>query len=205
MSEPADSRTPLTLLRQVAQDPADTAAWRAFVHRYGRKIYLWCRAWGLQDADAEDVTQNVLLEVARKMRTFRYDPSGSFRGWLKTLTHAAWYRWRKNRRRQERNDGLLARTELLATAAAGADLEQRLHEEYERELLEQATVFVRQRVEPRTWEAFRLLALEGLSGIEVAARLEMKIDAVFVARSRVLKLLREEVSFLDSQPANPGR
>jgi RNA polymerase sigma-70 factor (ECF subfamily) len=60
------------------------------VDRYGPQIHAWCRRWGLQETDARDVTQTVLLQLASKLRTFTYDPAQRFRGWLKTLTHHAW-------------------------------------------------------------------------------------------------------------------
>src|SRR5262249_27719327 len=89
MPIPTDTRTSASLLERL-RAPEDQAAWRDFAGRYGPKIYKWCLRWNLQEADAEDVTQNVLLKLAAKMRTFAYDPSRSFRAWLKTVTHHAW-------------------------------------------------------------------------------------------------------------------
>jgi RNA polymerase sigma-70 factor (ECF subfamily) len=74
---------------------------------------------------------------------------------------------------------------------------QRLQTEFDQELLEEAMTRVRQRVEPQTWEAFRLMSMEGLSGAEAARRIPMKEPMVFVARGRVLKLLRQEVQKLE--------
>jgi RNA polymerase sigma-70 factor (ECF subfamily) len=74
-----------TLLARLRNDPSNEAAWDEFVEHYGRHIYRWCRQWGLQDADAEDVAQEILLKLARKLRDFAYDPKSSFRGWLKTV------------------------------------------------------------------------------------------------------------------------
>ena len=82
--------TRVTLLTQLRQDPSDQAGWDEFVERYGRHIYRWCRQWKLQDADAEDVTQDILVKLTQKLRAFAYDPSRSFRGWLKTVAHHAW-------------------------------------------------------------------------------------------------------------------
>ena len=79
-----------TLLARLRHDPSNEAAWDEFVEHYGRHIYRWCRQWRLQDADAEDVTQEILLKLARKLRDFAYDPESSFRGWLKTVAHHAW-------------------------------------------------------------------------------------------------------------------
>src|SRR5258708_14179075 len=85
-----ESQTSATLLARLRNVPVDQAAWARFTERYGRKIYAWCRGWNLQEADAEDVTQSVLLKLADKMQTFEYDPAKSFRGWLKTITRPAW-------------------------------------------------------------------------------------------------------------------
>jgi RNA polymerase sigma-70 factor (ECF subfamily) len=78
------------LLGRLCQDPSDQAAWDRFVRRYAPRIHGWYCRWHLQPADADEVTQNVLLKLVQKMGTFRYDPSRSFRGWLKTLAHKAW-------------------------------------------------------------------------------------------------------------------
>src|SRR5262245_1197431 len=90
--------TRVTLLTQLRHDPSDRAGWEEFVERYGPHIYRWCRRWGLQHADAEDVTQIILLKLTKKLRTFAYDPSGSFHGWLKTVAHHAWRDFEDSRR-----------------------------------------------------------------------------------------------------------
>ena len=92
MDDTPSSQTSPTLLGRLRQQPSDQAAWEQFVERYGRLILAWCREAQLQDADIEDITQIVLIKLADKMRTFAYDPSKSFRGWLRTLTHHAWSR-----------------------------------------------------------------------------------------------------------------
>src|SRR5436305_12682871 len=84
------SHTSPTLLGRLRQSPTDQEAWAAFVDRYGPKIYAWCLHWQMQKPDAEDVTQTVLLKLARKMASFAYDPGKSFRAWLKTVTRHAW-------------------------------------------------------------------------------------------------------------------
>src|SRR5262245_13182078 len=79
-----------TLLGRLRQFPIDQAAWSDFVAIYGGHIYDWSRRWGLQDADAEDVTQATLLRLAKAMQDFQYDSTQRFRGWLKTVAHHAW-------------------------------------------------------------------------------------------------------------------
>src|SRR5262245_30445388 len=71
--------TSTTLLRRLQHEPADQEAWAEFVRRYGPQVYRWCRRWRLQEADAEDVTQAVLVRLSARMRTFSYDPVRSFR------------------------------------------------------------------------------------------------------------------------------
>src|SRR6266542_6279263 len=89
MTDPSASRTHASLLVRLQQEPNDEAAWCEFAARYGPRIKAWCLRWNLQEADAEEVTQRVLVQLAVKIRRFAYDASGSFRGWLKTLTQHA--------------------------------------------------------------------------------------------------------------------
>jgi RNA polymerase sigma-70 factor (ECF subfamily) len=186
-----------TLLGRLARVPTDHAAWGEFAERYGRKIYGWCRRWQLQVADAEDVTQQVLLKLAQKMHAFSYDPSQSFRAWLKTVTHHAWRDFVEARHRPGAGSGDTSVLEVLHSVEARDGLVNDLDEEFTRDLLEEAMARVRLRVQPHTWEAFHLLAIENLSGAEVSAQLNMKVATVFVARSKVQKMLKEEVRRLE--------
>jgi RNA polymerase sigma-70 factor (ECF subfamily) len=195
MAEFGGSTTSLTLLGRLRRNPGDQEAWSAFVDRYGSKVYAWCRRWGLQDADSRDVTQNVMLALARQMRDFEYRPGGTFRCWLKTVAHRAWcdFLSAQNRAPSVRGGGAL----LDQLATAGDDLLRHLEEECERELLEAAMLRVRLRVQPHTWQAFVLTAVEGKSGAEVAGHLNLKVGTVWVARSKVQKMLQEEVHRLE--------
>jgi RNA polymerase sigma-70 factor (ECF subfamily) len=191
------STTNPTLLARLRRDPSNDAAWDEFVDHYGRHIYRWCRQWGLQDADAEDVAQDILLKLARKLRDFAYDPKGSFRGWLKTVAHHAWRDFvdSKPRARAIADDRIW---ELLQSVEAREDLILKLEEAFDFELLEAAKVQVRLRVAPQTWEAFRLVAIEGLSATEAADNVHMQVAMVYVAKSKVQKMLREEIQKLEA-------
>ena len=191
-----ESNTSATLLARLRQVPPDQAAWAQFTERYGRKIYAWCRRWNLQEADAEDLTQDVLLKLAEKMQTFVYDPAKSFRAWLKTVARHAWSDSWSGRKAAIGAGGSQA-LELLQTVEAREDLVRRLEEEFDRELLDEAMARVRLRVMPRTWEAFDRTALQGQSGAEAAQALGMKVATVFVARSKVQKMLQEEMRKLE--------
>ena len=195
-----ESNTSATLLARLRQVPADQAAWAQFTERYGRKIFAWCRRWNLQGADAEDLTQDVLLKLAEKMQTFVYDPTKSFRGWLKTVARHAWSDSWSSRKAAVAAGGSQA-LEMLQTVEARDDLVRRLEEEFDRELLDEAMARVRTRVLPRTWEAFERTALKGQSGAEVGQALGMKVATVFVARSKVQRMLQEEMQKLE----DPGR
>jgi RNA polymerase sigma-70 factor (ECF subfamily) len=192
-----DSGTRITLLGRLRRDPTNQAAWGEFVEQYGPKIYGWCRTWGLQEADAQDVTQNVLLKLAQRLREFQYDPARSFRAWIKTLTHHAWSDFVESRQKAGRGSGDSAVHGLLHSVAARDDLIQQLEAEFDRELLEEAIRRVRLRVAPQTWSAFALTALEGRSGAEAAERIPMQVAQVFIAKRRVRKMLEEEIAKLD--------
>jgi RNA polymerase sigma-70 factor (ECF subfamily) len=195
--ESSGSHTSPTLLGRLRQEPADQAAWSEFVERYGRRVYAWCRQGGLQEADAEDVTQMVLVRLAERMRTFAYDPMKSFRGWLRTLTRHAWSDFVQASQRGGRASGDSGTEGTLYTLPARDDLVARLEEQFDQEVVEEATAHVRLRVDPTSWEAFRLLAVEGLSGAEAARRLDRTVAAVFKAKSRVQSMLRDEVARLE--------
>jgi RNA polymerase sigma-70 factor (ECF subfamily) len=192
-------RTSPTLLDCLRRDPTNQAAWGEFLKRYGPRIYAWCRRWNLQPADAEEVTQNVLLKLVAKMGSFTYDPSRSFRSWLKTLAHNAWVDYLQGVKNRGVGGNDSQAVQRLESIAARDDLVQRLESEFDQELLDEAMTRVRGRVEPQTWEAFRLTSMEGLSGAQAAERIPMKEAMVFIARGRVLKLLREEVQKLEQQ------
>jgi RNA polymerase sigma factor (sigma-70 family) len=200
MASSSSSRTSASLLGRLRQDSTDQAAWAEFVRRYGHQIYRWCRKWGLQHADAQDVTQTVLVKLAEKMRTFSYDSSRSFRAYLKTLTHYAWCDFLESRKRADGGSGDTHVLQDLETIEARDDLLEHLRSEFDQELLEEAMERVQERVEPHTWAAFRLTTIDGLSGAAVAEQLQMKVTTVFKAKSKVQKMLQEEVKRLEESP-----
>jgi RNA polymerase sigma-70 factor (ECF subfamily) len=186
------------LLGRLRQGVTDQAAWTEFVRRYGRLIYQWCRRWKLAEAEAEEVTQVVLVRLVEKLRGFDYDPHRSFRAYLKTLTHYAWIDFLQGRQ-PDAGSGDTGVLQMLASVEARDDLADRLQQEFDQELLEMAMERVKVRVEPHTWDAFRLTALEGRSGADAAAALGMKVASLFAAKSKVQRLLQEEVKQLQGE------
>ena len=190
------SETSTTLLGRLALFPLDQAAWEEFVRRYGPSVLDWCRRWGAQEADALDVSQVVLSKLAVQMRHFAYDPSRSFRSWLRAVALNAW----RDSLDARRPDAASGETEVLGRLnqlQARDDLMRRLEEQFDLELLEEARRRVRGRVLPRTWDAYELTAVECLSGAEAATRLGMSVAAVFTAKASVLRMLRDETHDLE--------
>jgi len=191
----SDKDTSLTLMMRLQKNPADPAAWDEFVQHYRPMIEAWCKKWGLQAADCDDVTQEVLVELLAAIGQFLYDPFRSFRSWLKTVTHHALTDFARARKRLERR--VKGQVDLLAEwHNALADLERSLEGAFYGELLELAMRRVEKRVKPRNWQAFQLTTIEGLSGADAADRLQMPVAQLYVAKNRVQKLLQEEILIL---------
>jgi RNA polymerase sigma-70 factor (ECF subfamily) len=197
MARDSATRTGSVLLLLLG-NPTDAECWNNFVDRYAPKIYGWCRQTGLQESDAEDVTQEVLSQLVQKLRAFTYDPhKGTFRGWLKTITHHAWCDYVDKRRRAggvEANAEVMAR---LETLEAPEDLLTALAEVFDLELLTEAQTRVQLQVSPRDWKIFQGLAIESRPGPELARELGMTVTAVLMAKSRVQKKLRQEIRRLE--------
>jgi len=192
-------RTRASLLVRLREAPGDEVAWNEFVARYTPLIGGWCRQWRLQPADADDVTQNVLLKLAVHLRTFVYDPGRRFRGFLRTVAHNACKDYLEAKHRAVSASGDTGIHAVLSSLEARDDLAARLEAAFDQERLEQAQARVQERVEPHTWEAFRLTAIDGKSGAEAAALLHIKVGTVFKAKSKVQKMLREEIERLESE------
>lgn len=180
---------PSLLLR--IRDARDAAAWEEFVQVYGPMLYRYCRRRGCQEADAADVAQEVLARVTRAIGSFEYRPEqGRFRDWLGTLTRNEVIRFHEKRQR--------------AGCAIGGEqpraIDERTHDgdalwldEFHARLLEAALERIRAHFEPQTWEAFESVWLRDEPATDVAKRVGIAVEKVYVAKSRVLKRLRDEV------------
>ena len=193
MDDPRSVHQPDVAGGRLRQQPNDEVAWDQFVERYG-KVYTWCRHWRLPDADAEDVVQIVLTKLAEQMRTFAYDHKRSFRGRpADVAVHAGATSstpgngLRNGRRRRPGATGKYA--------AARDDLLSRLAEQFDQEILEEATVRV------DCWCAGNLgrlrRPLDRVPKRRAAARLNLQVASVYQAKSRVQMLLREEIRQLE--------
>src|SRR5688500_1306236 len=124
MTEALLPTTRVTLLDRLRSEPA---GWDEFVERYGRHIYRWCRQWHLQDAESEDLSQIILLMLFRVLPEFSYDPTRSFRGWLKTVAYRAWWDYRNRGRVPDAPGGPDADPRILSLEAR-EDLARKLEE-----------------------------------------------------------------------------
>ncbi len=194
--------TSLGLVRSLTAPVKDAGSWEKFVRTYGPQIIQWCLEHGLQEADALDVSQDVLLKISRQIARLKYDPQRSFRGWLHAVVHGAWVDWveanRPRRSQLEPTDRRMQMaTDSLFAIPAREVLLSRLDACYDRELFELAAQRVRNRVSRQTWELFERLALWGQTSTAVSEELCITAEAVRAARCRVQSLLRQEVRRLE--------
>ena len=183
------------------RDPQDRAAWQQFVELYGSLVYGFVRQRGLQDADAADLTQEVFLAVAQAAGRWQYDPrKGTFRGWLYGITRNKLATFLQRRQSQPVGSGdSNAQRRLNEEPSPGPDPEAAWEQEFQQQLFRLAAAQVRDAFAPTTWQAFWRTAVEGQSAAGVAAELGLSVGAVYVARSRVLARLIEQVQHMQTE------
>jgi RNA polymerase sigma-70 factor (ECF subfamily) len=174
------------------RDAQDREAWNTFVDVYVPLVFGHCRKQDLQPADADDVTQTVLAQVSQAMRTFEYQPDkGRFRAWLGTVVRHAIARWRKKQAREPQGRGGLA-DDVAEPFEAGVE-DSAWNEEFNAHIFRAALARSRPHFKDKTWQAFEWVWLEDRPAAEVARDLDKDVAWVQVAKSRVLKRLRQEV------------
>jgi len=194
--------TRYSLLARLAQHD-DRGAWSDFLQDYEGAIYRYCRSRGLQEADAREVVQEVLLAVHSVIG--RWEPSGragSFRAWLLETANRASGRALRDRAKKGRAvGGTSVQHQLydLPSANCPVDNEQR---EWQRLAFCWGAAQVQHEVQEHTWQAFWLTAVEGESPAVVAERLCMSVGGVYAAKCRVLSRIRERIQEL-SQSEQP--
>jgi len=176
------------------RDPADQRAWAEFVGLYAPFVYGFLRKQGLQDADAADLTQVVLRAVVASMSSFDYDPMrGSFRGWLFTIVRNKLRNYRAESARRWQGTGDTAMIELLQSQPAPEAEVAAWQREWEQRLFQWLANKVKPDFQESTWQAFWRTAIDGERGKDVAESLGMSVAAVYLAKSRVMARLRDEI------------
>jgi RNA polymerase sigma-70 factor (ECF subfamily) len=185
------SETSASLLDQLRLHP-DDAAWQRLADIYTPLIRGWLRRQALPEQDADDLVQEVLTVVFRRLPEFRRgDRTGSVRRWLRTITVNCLrdhWRARRGRPRATGDSDFLQMLEQLEDPDSG--LSRLWDEEHNRHVTRHLLALIRPSFEARTWQAFERVALEDASPDEVAAELGMSVNAVFIAKSRVLTVQR---------------
>jgi RNA polymerase sigma factor (sigma-70 family) len=174
------------------RDPGDEAAWTQFVVLYTPLVYGYARKQGLQDADAADLSQEVLRAVTGAVGRLEYDPErGSFHNWLLTVVRRKLSNWRRAQENRTRGSGDPAVCRLLEQCQAPDEVESEWEAEWKDRLFAWACEQVRLDVSAVTWQAFWRTAIVDQPGKQVAADLGLSITAVYSARSRVLARLKD--------------
>ena len=167
-------------------DAGDAAAWVEFCAIYEPTTYRIARKCGLQDADAREVTQEVLLLVSRKIQGFDLGRDGRFRGWLARIARNATVDLLRRRKATTVGGSEFARRVADIPFASANDEAAEFEIEARRQQFRWAADQVRHLVNAKTWQAFWLSAVEGKPGEQVAKQLDMSVGAVYVARCRTL-------------------
>lgn len=182
-------------------DAGDRAAWEQFVEIYAPLVFRYASRRGLQESDAADLVQEVMLRVSEAFRQGKFVADrGSFRGWLLTIARNEVNDWLASRaRRPMSSGGTEAQLSLANLAEDGRDADPFRKEadqwdrEHELRLFAWAAGQVECEVQPATWQAFWQTAVESRGGQEVAAATGLTVAAVYLAKSRVMKRIRELV------------
>ena len=181
-----------TLLARV-RDSRDSESWEQFVEIYSPLVVRYCKNRGLQDADASDVSQEVMQVAIGSLRSFRYDRGrGSFRSWLLRVTYHKLGHFFDKQKRHPRGSGDTGVHKLLEAQPTLA-VSREWDREYKRRLFEWAAARVRPEFKGTTWEAFQRTAQGREAPEAVAESVGMSVSAVYQAKSRVMSRLREKV------------
>jgi RNA polymerase sigma-70 factor (ECF subfamily) len=184
------STTPVSLLERLRQ-PGQAKTWDRFAELYTPFLFYWARRLGAGPQDAEDLVQDVMAALVQKLPEFRYDRHKSFRGWLRTIITNLW----RDRLRHAAAPAGFTEAE-LSGLASGDGLEALWDEEHRRHLASRALGLMRAEFQPTTWKACWEHVAEGRLAAEVAGELGISENAVYIASSRVLRRLRQELDGL---------
>lgn len=178
--------TPASLLERLRR-PGESEAWARFVALYTPLIYYWARRTELQPQDAADLVQDVFATLVEKLPEFAYDSHKSFHGWLRTVTLNKW-------RDRCKRPALPGEGKASIADLPGPDDMKAFEEaEYHRHLVSRALQVMQADFQPTTWKACWEFVVNGRPAAEVARELGLTVNAVYLAKARVLARLRQEL------------
>jgi RNA polymerase sigma-70 factor (ECF subfamily) len=180
-----------------ARDCSDQGAWHRLTELYSPLIEKWVRPNVAQRADAEDVVQDVLTALVRELPRFDHNQRpGAFRAWLRTITVHRLRAYWERRDSGPATGGQDQHEALVQLADPASALSQTWDEEHDRHVTKTLLQSIRLEFQPATWQAFERQVQHGHSASQVAAELSLTVNAVLIAKSRVLKRLREKAAGL---------
>ena len=184
------------------QSPGDRYAWEEFVMIYRPVFYRMARRRGLQDADALDLVQQVLLRICRAIETYEQQPGTRFRHWLRRVANNAIATYLRSTPRDVAEGGTAPLENLDVIPNVDSDVSREVDAEFEREIYMLAAAKVRSEVNSATWRAFELTVIDGATCEDAAKTLQKSIGTIYAARSRVVKRLRLHIEYLQSAESN---
>ena len=184
--------TSASLLKRLRSPAQEEAAWERFVELYAPLIFHWGRQQGLSESDAADLVQEVMAKLVTRLKDFQYDPARRFRNWLRTVTlNAARDMYR---RRPAEAPAVLARLAVASPEPSPSDLFE--EQEYRAYVITRAMELLRGSLQQTTYRACWEHVVRGRPAAEVARELGMTVNAVYIAKYRVLRWLRQELDGL---------
>ncbi len=181
------------------RDASDAVAWDRFASIYGPVVYRLARSRGLQDADANDLVQHVLMAVARKLPDWQRSSGGTrLRSWLYTIAKNETTNVLTRLPRKQARGGTTAMNVLRQQPASDCELDE-VEIEYRRQLYRHAAQIVRSRADEATWLAFSMTMIDGVSVAAAASELGRSEGMVYAARSRIMNRLRNVVRELEER------
>ena len=190
--------TSLSLLDRLKHEP-DPSEWQRFVDIYSPLICRWLTRMPLQNSDHEDLTQEILAVVVQKVPDFERRREGSFRAWLRVITaNCLKVHWRSKKYRPLVAGGSDFQRTIQDLEDPQSSLTHVWDTEHDRHVVRRLLEIVGSQFEPKTLVAFRKVVLEGQKSAQVAEEMGISVNAVLLAKSRILRRLRQElVGFLD--------
>jgi RNA polymerase sigma-70 factor (ECF subfamily) len=184
--------TSCSLLERL-RDGGDDQAWRRLVDLYTPLIQGWLSRYAVPGADVDDLTQEVMTALVRELPEFRRQRTGSFRHWLKTITiHRLRGYWRGRNARPVATGDTNALRLLEQLEDPASPLSDEWNREHDRHVAQRLLAMIEVEFEATTWQAFRRQVQDGVRAPAVAAELGITVNAALLAKSRVLRRLRQE-------------
>jgi RNA polymerase sigma-70 factor, ECF subfamily len=194
-SVPQDVTSQSTLASSVLfrAQRGDGEAFVKITSLFGGLVYHWCRRAGLSPEDSEDVSQQIFLSVSRGLPGFkRVEPSDSFRGWLRIITRSRIMDFFRDNNRREVSVGgtsFLERVNSIVEQDDEPINEERMETNI---LVERAMSLLQSEFSANDCKAFHMLVIDAIAPREVAEKLGLSVNSVYIAKSRILKRMRDE-------------